>query len=68
MVLWIIVYLVGVVLGYISFKKWMIGGGCAWSVANRWMGLFLSLFSWVTVFAGVILIYLETCADKPAKW
>lgn len=64
--IYLIIYLSGLVPGYFLFKKYMISGGSNWTVGLRWIGLFASVFSWVGVVTS--LLCLGAKSDKPASW
>lgn len=66
MIALIFIYLIGCVYGYLSYKKDMLSEFNQWTVSDRKIGLALSIFSWVCVFAGWIIQQKQN--DKPASW
>lgn len=64
----ICVYLLGIPVSYIFFKKATINEDLKWSIADRNTGIFISLFSWVGVAASFLSIITHYKNDKPAKW
>lgn len=69
-----IVYLTGAILAYILVKrahmKFVVS---YWTLLDRYLCLFMSMFSWISVLAALIVLTVIYCADsnvmnKPAKW
>lgn len=65
----IIIYLIGIPLGYLSMKNFVSESGkLGWTVGDRCLAMGFSLFSWASVLTGLICKLITTRNDKPAKW
>lgn len=66
----VIIYVIGVIIGYLSFKKYVTGGGTgSWTVGMRIQGIFASIFaSWLVVIVCYLLIWSDKAGDKKATW
>lgn len=64
----IIIYIFGCIGSYFLAKKEIIKDGMEWSISDRRKGIFLSLFSWFSILAILIQVFLYHDQDRPAKW
>jgi uncharacterized membrane protein len=68
-VLYILVYLIGCVIGYIMFRADFKKSVGVWTVGDRFAGIVLSILSWITVIVGILIIWEDSFdTNKPAKW
>lgn len=64
-----IIYGIGTLLGYLSYKDYMTEGGLSWTQEERAWGIFISLGSWIMVMSWVVNKILKAVSsDKPASW
>jgi hypothetical protein len=66
----ILVYVLGCVVAYFLQRRSWLNGGCPWTIGKRNMTLFFSLFSWISVAAGLIIALADGAVNdnKPVKW
>lgn len=69
-ILIILAYLIGCVLGYLVYKRTLKYYG-TYTIKDRKRAIALSIFSWITVFTGISIIFWDWLSeenDTPAKW
>lgn len=65
----VIIYLIGVIPGYLSYRYYMTRDGMTWAASDRALGILLSFISWFCVLASFVGLFILSLNDKkPVKW
>jgi hypothetical protein len=68
MMIFLIIWISGIIPGYLSFKEQMYKE-CGWTVGDRRTGIFLAVCaSWVNIAVWLIVRWVNCAENKPAKW
>lgn len=68
-VLYIIIYLLGSILSYISLRKYFRKTFNEWRILDRRLGILFSTLSWLSLLASLILTeFSKDDNNEPANW
>lgn len=69
--IYIAIYLIGGIVAYLIFRSLIKKETKSWTEVDRNLTLIISIFSWVSVLASLVIMGLEGMFngnDKPASW
>lgn len=69
-ILYVIIWLAGIVPSYLIIKWSMKKPGRIWTKLDRTLATLMALFSWAGVFAGLLthFIFRQKNLNEPSKW
>lgn len=69
MIIYIIIHLIGAILGYFLRREQLKNFGFVYTTSDRVINITTHLLTgWIAVFATIVMYFVEKESDKPAKW